>query len=520
LIESAANPTAVFASYGLCSKGGWGASIPIDENGPVDIPLLLCKALVQVGGLYAVFGRFLSWRADLLDATCLGYLRQVQAEYPPIALSAVASIVRRELGPSGLDLAAGLEGPALWSTLSRTAYLSRFRGQLIVVQVARDCVGLEHFIEFEHAMRAVRHPATVDIVSSVVIAQFRQWVRNGESLAKEKSFLDVLGHHQGETLVAYPVPIPELSNSSVLCWLAVEGRTASQLLSQGDPEIAVLIASAILEQFYSLSMVDADLDPEAMIVDRNHRLHFRRLNNPIAVPASLVDNGIKYTSAVLAGNASVSAQTLIRLMVSRPPLDLEKQLIDEFSGVEPELKINRWFPQSAGAFESNWRALARLKPTRPLFLDCLHRNLVAAGYWNSDAVGAGAPVVDAIAEAQSPVVGRLIRTQFGMLLNKETAVEWLLGSGLLVFGAFREMNRMAEELRDNDLTVGVASMEPAQPPVGKNRLSGVVVLACLLCILLMSLFWGATAPAPWHTVLRFLAVGSLPAMFWAVWRIG
>ena len=114
-------------------------------------------------------------------------------------------------------------------------------------------------------------------------------------------------------------------------------------------------------------MVDADLDLDAMIVDRNNRLHIRRLNNPIAVLPGVINTGIKYIAAVLAGNATRSAQMLIRLMVAQPPLDLEKQLIEEFSGIEPELKINRWFPSSAGAFESNWRALTKIAPSRPCF---------------------------------------------------------------------------------------------------------------------------------------------------------
>ena len=129
--------------------------------------------------------------------------------------------------------------------------------------------------------------------------------------------------------------------------------------------------------------------------------------------------------------------------------------MDEFSGIEPELKVHMWFPASAGAFESNWRALARITPSRPLFLDCLHRNLVAVGYWSSDSVRAGGPMVDAIADAQWPVVGSLLRTQLGMLMNRESANEWGIGSGLLMFGTLREMNRMAEEIRENDITVGV-----------------------------------------------------------------
>jgi hypothetical protein len=257
-----------------------------------------------------------------------------------------------------------------------------------------------------------------------------------------------------------------------------------------------------------------------MIVDRKDRLHFRRLSNPLAVLPGVINTGIKYASAVLAANGTLSAQTLIRLIIAQPPLDLEKQLIEEFSGVEPELKINMWFPASAGAFESNWRALAKTTLMRPLFLDCLHRNLIAAGYWNSDAVRAGAPARDAIADAMWPVVTRLIRTQAGALLNRESAEEWALGSGLLLFGTLREMNRLVEEMRENDITVGVDASDWRRPASSGSRMLHQILLGGLFVFFLMSVQWGSAAPEPWSLLLKILAVCSLPAMFWAISKIG
>jgi hypothetical protein len=523
LRKSSANPAAVFESHGLRSRGFWGfTSLEESENEPVDIGQGLCAALQSLGGIYAVFGRFLCWRSDLLDSSSLLSLRHIKPEFPVIPVSAVAAAIRRELGPNCEELAASLEGPPLWNTLSRTAYRSRYGDRSVIVQVARDPVTPQQFAEFEEGVSALRGQEAEAIVSPAVLAQFEEWVRSGESLARERSFLDVLRQHVGETLVDYPVPIPGLSSTSFMCWYAAEGWSASELIALGDGKVMTLIASAILEQFFSMSMVDADLDPETMIVDQNNRLHFNRLHNPIAVPPSLVNNGIKYTSAVLAGDAFRSAQTLIRLMHSQPPLDLEQRLIDEFSGIEPELKINMWFPASAGAFESNWRALAKLAATRPLFLDCLHRNLVAVGYWNSDVVKAGAVQTDAISESQWPVVGRLLRTQFGMLANKQSAMDWAASSGLVMFGALREMNRLVEEMRDNDLTIGVDISEPiisaptASDEKRPDRFSSGVALGSLLVVLLLSLLLGGVVPAPWPVLLKVLAVSTLPAMFWVV----
>ncbi len=257
-----------------------------------------------------------------------------------------------------------------------------------------------------------------------------------------------------------------------------------------------------------------------MIVDQNNSASISgSLSNPVAVPPSLVNKGIRYASAVVSGNASLSAQTLNRLVVSHPPLDLDQRLMDEFSSVEPELKINMWFPPSAGAVESNWRALTKVAPARPLYLDGLHRNLVALGYWNADAVKSGAPRRDAISDAQWPVIERLIRTQSGMLMNRESAREWAVGTGLVMFSAFREMTRLAEEMRDNDITVGVDLEEPVQQSRPVRR-SEAVILGSLLLILLLSLIWGGTAPAPWPVLLKVLAVGALTAMFWIVTRMG
>lgn len=522
--EPSASPTAVFDSHGLGSPGIWGiARIPVGEGGAEGTAPGLCRALRQLGGVYTAFGSFLNWRADLLDAAhvaALRHLHEVTSHIPAVSAPDVASVIRRELGAAGDELALNMQALPLWSTLTRTAYVSARGSQPVIVQVARPPVSDAEFAAFEKGLRAVGSPDLAAITTPAVRAEFREWLRNGESLDRERAFLDVLGRHQGETLAGYPLPIPELSTSAVLCWPEVQGRSAAELLRQGNAETAALIAAAFLEQLYSLSMVDGDPDLEALIVDGDNRLHFRRLSNPISVLPGTINTGIKYVSAVMEGNASLSGQTLIRLMISHPPLDLDARLIDEFSGIEPELKINMWFPPSAGAFESNWRALARLPLIRPLFLDCLHRNLIAVGYWNADAVRAGAPARDAIAEAQWPVVSRLLRTRFDLLMNRETAKEWAVATGLLAFGGVRSMNRIMEEMRENDLTIGVDVTPPPQPQPTGNLVWFAVLLAGLLLILLLCFRWAGAAPEPWATALKGVAVFTLAGLFWVVSKMG
>jgi hypothetical protein len=266
-------------------------------------------------------------------------------------------------------------------------------------------------------------------------------------------------------------------------------------------------------------MVEADLDGDAMVVDAEGRLHFRRLSNPVAVLPGVIDMGMKYIASVVAGNAPRSAQTLVRLLIAQPPLDMEKNLMEEFSGVEPELKINMWFPPSAEHFESNWRALAKIAPSRPLFVDCLHRNLLAAGYWTSDAAAAGGARVDSISEAMWPAISQLLKSQFGALLSREQIQEWALGSGMLFISTLREMNRSLEEMRENDITVGVDCSDWRGEPRRSPARAYPAMLAVLLAVFLVCLQWGPSAPEPWPLVLKIAAAGSLAAMFWVVSRI-
>jgi hypothetical protein len=510
----------VFRSHGLGYPGFWGTNgIPSDESRPDAVAEGLCKALAQLGGVYGIFARFLNWRADLLRASYIAHLRRIGLKVPVVSPRVVAARLRREFGTLGYEPVSALSATPLWSTPFRTAYLSRFRYQPIIVEVAREPIPEESFQEFEKGLRALGHPELASLVEAAVLREFREYVRGSESLVRERSFLDVLTRHRGETLAEYPRPIPELCSPNVLCWPASEGRPVAELIQHGDSNAPVLIASVILEQFFSLSMVEADLALDAMVIDQDNRLHFRRLASPVAVLPGAIDTGIKYVASVLARNGPRSAQTLIRLVNSQPPLDLEKQLMKEFSGVEPELKINMWFPASAAAFENNWRALAKLTPLRPLFLDCLHRNLLAAGYWNSDAVAAGGETRDAIFEGTWPAVRRVLRDRFDALLDREALREWAVGSGMLMVSTLYELNRQVEELRDNDLTVGVERIDWHRAARTENHGPSLAVLGILLLLFLLTLQWGSTVPQPWSLLVKILAGGTLAAMFWAISKI-
>jgi hypothetical protein len=519
----------VFRQYGLGPTGFWKSVAVPPPDDEIRPGAKLKNAFEELGGVYVIFARFLLWRADLLSVEYLNALRQVNYGFAPVSRDKVIGLLDRELGALSDGLIEQLELEPVWSTLTRTAYLSWFKGTLVVVQVARERIPEGDLQAFEAGLKYLGHADVCHIATPRVLAEFREWVRQAETCALERSYLEVLAKNRGETLVDYPTLVEEITTDHVLCWPWIEGETVSSLIRRGSVDSVTQVAVAILEEFFTLSMLDTDLETDAMVISTSERrLVVRRINRPLSVPPPSVNIGMKYIAAVLEGNASMTVQTLLTLAVGRSTAGLESELLNLISGVEPELKVQQWYPGSAASFESNWRALARLEVSRPrpLYLDCLQRNLIAIGYWTSDAVSAGGIAVDTLANAHWPVVSSLVQKNASQFMDPSVLSEWSVGLGLLTFGAMREGNRWAEELREGDLT-----MEVERPDANPNiRITGsghsgrgsrvAIVLAFLLTVLLVSLRWGSTLTGPAAGLMLTAAIIALIALFWVVSKIG
>ena len=90
-----------------------------------------------------------------------------------------------------------------------------------------------------------------------------------------------------------------------------------------------------------------------------------------------------------------------------------------------------------------------------------------------------------------------------------------------MFGAMREANKLAEEIRENNLTMGVDVSEPAggQPQANHSARMGVLI-GVLLVVLLISLRWGAGADGLTGSAARVAAVVAGVGLFWVVAKIG
>ncbi len=522
--ERSPSPESAFNRFGLRSRSFFGGRRTDAAYAELPEPARFRNALEELGGLYAAYGRFLCWRADLLRTEYLGRLRHIKVATDPIPVPEFGSLLSKELGDRGAALVSALDASPCWSTLARCAYRSQFQGRAIAVQVARDPIPDSDFESFELGLRLIEEERLREAMTSRVLAEFREWMRIPDSPARERSYLEALGLMRERTLAQYPVLIPEISTERVLCFEWVEGESVAARIANGSAEVVERVAEYVLEQFCSAAAVDADFDAESMVITPSGKLALRRANRLLAIPAPLMHSGLKYISAVLASNAPGAAQALVRLAAGSSNLTLEARLLDELSNLEPELKINLQFPASAAVFEGNWRALKRTGARKPLFLDILHRNLIAVGYWTAETAPAPATPEaiaappDPIAAAQWPVLGRILRERLGDMVSRETASDWFIGSGLLFFESIRQVNRLAEGLRESDISVGVDLQAGEDSGKTDERIRLGVFIGMLLLVFLGSLRFAFSAAGGWSVALSIVAAAAAIALFWFLSR--
>jgi hypothetical protein len=511
------DPVVTFQKFGLRSRGVWrGAAVEPAYSG-LSEPARFRSALEELGGLYAAFGRFLTWRADLLRTDYLGRLRHIKVPVPRIPAPDVARTISNELGPKGDDVAKFLEVEPCWNTLARCAYRTKYQGKTVAVQLARDPIPDTAFESFEAGLALIEEERVQEALRPSTLTRFREWMRLSDSPARERAYLEALYSIREKTLTQYPVLIPEISTEKVLCFEWVEGESMASLIAKGSPQAVQRLAECVLEQFCTIAAVDGDFDPESMALTPSGRLVLRRANRMVAIPPSLTNSSVKYISSVLASNAPSAAHMLAKLS-GGVSTNLEARLLDELSNLEPELKVNLQFPLSASIFEGNWRALTRTGVEKPLFLDIMHRNVIAIGYWNAETSAPPAPATDCLAEAQWPVLGRMLRTRLGEMATRETASDWFIGSGLLFFESLRQINRLAEGLRENDVSMGVDLQRDDDSTKAHQRIRLGILIGMLLVVFLACLRFAVSAGGTWSVALSAVAVATGFALFWFVSR--
>ena len=472
------------------------------------VPSQFCEFLQGQGGLHLWFAEFLQWRADLVRARTLLALQTLPKPAWTLSREEASVIVCADLGEVGAAVAATLSATPFWNDGLICVYRARLDLREVVLQFSRSPFTPVEFKTLERSLAGWRGEIEEWRFDEGVFLQFREWLRVGLSASAGRRLLHAVQEYKGDAVTLFPEPIDRLCSERVLGYTWLEGRTLTELVTAGVPEASQKWCETMLEQVCLFSVVDAGSRLDNLVLTSSGQIGLRIPPRFLAVPAVHVRRMLKYISSVFAGNVPAAAHALLRMSGSEGGDD--PAMLDALASVEPDLKVNLAFPPSGAHFENHWRALAALQKSRPLFLDCLHRNLIAAGFAAAHRNTGGDP----LEQAHWPVLGRLLRTRMGALFTRESASDWMMGSGLLMVEAMRQMGRLVEDFRDDDVALRVNLSASGGQNAGSRaaNLSAARLIAggALLTILLLSLRWGFALSGAWSAAAA--AVGVLAAI--------
>ena len=82
----------------------------------------------------------------------------------------------------------------------------------------------------------------------------------------------------------------------------------------------------------------------------------------------------------------------------------------------------------------------------------------------------------------------------------------------------RQISRLAEGLRENDISMGVDLRDDDDSSKAHDRIRSGILIGMLLVTLLASLRFAVIAQGVWSTALSAIAIASALALFWFVSR--
>lgn len=435
-------------------------------------------ALEEGGGLFTLFGQFLSGRADLLPGPYLAQLRTIRLNRQPLdSPSSLPEIRERIVGAEWVRSAPCSE-----------VYAASYQDRQIMVEVFLANGGYSDgdWQDLERQLRLLKNSSEAAVAQPLVLEEFREWLQFQADVERKREMLRLLQEIAFPCAVQFPQLVADLQSSRCLVYERMEGSPLAEALedTEGSAKALDLWAEVLLEEPLLLSLLDADAQPFNYLVLADGRAGFRTLPAMVPVPVEWHNELLQYLAAAISGNSYRAMQMLSRICASGNPYRVEQVLLERLSALQPELRIQSQAPESVVALENYWRALGQASLRPPLFLQLFQRNLSVLGQF----VPAQGPPADAISESLWPVLARLLQFRIGDILSTEKGQEWLASSGLLLLSAVRQTVVMLEQARDNDLALEMErDPDDGREPKSNRRAACVIHSGIALVLFLFSL---------------------------------
>jgi ubiquinone biosynthesis protein len=242
----------------------------------------LRRACEELGTLFIKLGQVLSTRDDLLPDAYRAELAKLQDEVVPLPATAIAEVIREDLGSPPDQLFASFDLKPLGSASIGQVHAARLRdGREVVLKVRKP--GVDELVPIDLAILAglidewsPRFPVLVQYDARGLLRDFADALLAeldyGREAANARFFRDAFAHEHGFTI---PAVIDEYSKKRVLMEERVQGRKTAELADLPKRSRAVVarrIARFVLEPAFERGVFYADPHPGNLLVQEDGSL--------------------------------------------------------------------------------------------------------------------------------------------------------------------------------------------------------------------------------------------------------
>ncbi|MBI2820368.1 MAG: hypothetical protein HYX73_10345, partial [Acidobacteria bacterium] len=311
----------VWDKYGLTPLPSAAAKKSRDAQGryaSLPRPHRFRLALQEAGGLFTLFGQFLSGRADLLPGPHLAQLRTVridrQSLVPPSSLPEIRDRI--------------VQAEWVRNAPCSEIYAASYQDRQIMVEVFLADGGYSdnELQEMERQVRLLKNSSEGAVAKPLVLEQFREWLKFQADVERKREMLRHLQEIPFPCVLRFPRLVPDLQSTRCLVYERMEGSPLAEALEDtaGSAKALDLWAEVLLEQSLLLSLLDADAQPSNYLLLHDGGAGFRTLPAMVPVPVEWHNELLQYLTSAIAGNSYRAMQMVSRICAGANPYGVEK----------------------------------------------------------------------------------------------------------------------------------------------------------------------------------------------------
>jgi predicted unusual protein kinase regulating ubiquinone biosynthesis (AarF/ABC1/UbiB family) len=292
--------------------------------------------LEKLGPSFVKIGQLLARRPDLLPVPYVEVLSHLQEHFDPLPLSKVEEVFEAETGIRLCNAFVKFDAtPVKVSASGQTHHAVLREGQEVIVKIQRpgvkeqvleDLEILDKVAQFcdSHTQSGKRFDfsGALDQIRKAMLAEldYRQEAHNLRALKTNLKDLE---------MIVLPVPIDFYSSASVLTMSYIEGKKVSEiekseLLTEERTKLAEQVFYAYLQQILVDGLVDAEPDPEKILLTKNHKLALLDLGIVARISPAMQEKLLQLLLDINEGRA----EHLCEIVIS---IGQKRELFDEVS---------------------------------------------------------------------------------------------------------------------------------------------------------------------------------------------